>query len=219
MLALVTAFSTQAYCALKNGLDNITLPANNDQYSQLARAAHFQEPSINFRNLRIAYLKSTSSKLSSKQLTELRKLRKEMFNAVGQKNASVIRAKAEAILNIKYIDLDAHKLLRQSCSVLADKACENRHRFVGLGLLKSIVANGDGRSCKTAWEVIAVEEEYFVLRMIGEKPKEQSVVQDKGRICDKMEVINLKKEPGVRYFEVSHVFTNYKAQLQQNHPK
>ena len=207
MLMLFAQLSTQAHSA-----DNLVLPTDNDQYSQLVHKAHAQDITVSFRELRIAYLNSSASKLTANRLAELTNLRRDMFDAVAHNDASAIRAKAEAILNIKYIDMDAHKLLRQSCAVLADKACEDRHRFTGLGLLRSIVSSGDGKSCKTAWEVVAVDEEYFVLRMIGEKLKEQSVVQEGGRVCDKMQVVNEKQEPTTRYFDVNHVFASYSSQ-------
>lgn len=207
MLILFAQFSTQAYSA-----DNLVLPTDNDQYSQLVHKAHAQDSTVSFRDLRIAYLNSSASKLTANTLAELKSLRRDMFDAVAHNDAPVIRSKAEAILNIKYIDMDAHKLLRQSCAVLADKACEDRHRFTGLGLLRSIVSIGDGKSCKSAWEVVAVEEEYFVLRMIGEKLKEQSVVQEGGKICDKMQVVNEKQEPTTRYFDINHVFSSYIVQ-------
>lgn len=52
------------------------------------------------------------------------------------------------------------------------------------GLLQSITATGDGKTADTAFKVISVAEEYALLREIGAKVKEQSLVGP----CDKMEV-------------------------------
>src|SRR5262249_16662077 len=52
------------------------------------------------------------------------------------------------------------------------------------GLLKSITATGDGQSPDTAFKVISVAEEYALLREIGAKVNEQSLVGP----CDKMQI-------------------------------
>jgi len=70
------------------------------------------------------------------------------------------------------------------------------------GLLQSITSEGDGRTPETAFKVIAVDEEYFLLREIGAKVKKQSLVGQ----CDRMEV---ERKGGVTYtiyFDVSISF-------------
>jgi hypothetical protein len=52
------------------------------------------------------------------------------------------------------------------------------------GLLQSITATGDGKTPDTAFKVISVAEEYALLREIGAKVKEQSLVGP----CDKMQI-------------------------------
>jgi hypothetical protein len=74
--------------------------------------------------------------------------------------------------------------------------------------LNSIVKKGDGTTCETAWPVIQIEEEYFILEMVGAKFKKQSI-NTFGGLCDKMEVkVDGKKK--TYYFEISKVFEGYK---------
>jgi hypothetical protein len=66
------------------------------------------------------------------------------------------------------------------------------------GLLASITSTGDGLSPKTAFKVISVSEEYFLLRDIGAKVKKQGLIGN----CDEM-VVELRGIERKFYFDVS----------------
>lgn len=74
------------------------------------------------------------------------------------------------------IDIDAHMVRAIALEQLqrADEARE--HRVWARGLLEAVLATGDGESAESAYEVIAVFEEYAVLRMLSYEPKSQSLV-------------------------------------------
>lgn len=67
------------------------------------------------------------------------------------------------------------------------------------GLLQSITSSGDGRTPETAFKVISIDEEYFLLREVGAKLKQQSLVGH----CDKMEVERQGGKEYTFYFDVS----------------
>ena len=67
------------------------------------------------------------------------------------------------------------------------------------GLLQSITATGDGKSQETAFKVISISEEYFLLYEVGAKLKRQSLVGH----CDKMEVERQGGKEYTFYFDVS----------------
>ena len=125
-------------------------------------------------------------------------------------NYSEIIDAANKMLSIDYTDMEAHKILRQTYKALGDIANEKKHHDIEFGLLNSIVKNGDGKTCQTAWPVIQITEEYFILQMIGAKLLRQSL-DNTGGLCDKMEV---QTNDGNRtyYFEVSRVFQGYNKQ-------
>jgi Domain of unknown function (DUF4919) len=67
------------------------------------------------------------------------------------------------------------------------------------GLLRSITATGDGRTPETAFKVIAVPEEYFLIRDLGADVEQQALV-------DHYDKMDLKTEDGRKftlYFDVS----------------
>jgi hypothetical protein len=82
---------------------------------------------------------------------------------------------ARKILAQDYTDLRAHELLRQVCAKQKDEACVQHETFVTRGMLNSITGSGDGKSAKTAWLVISIEEEYFVLNAKGLRTSMQSL--------------------------------------------
>ena len=114
---------------------------------------------------------------------------------------------AKKILSIDYTDMWAHKVLQQTYKILGDTANRNKYHDIEFGLLNSIVKSGDGKTCQTAWPVIQVTEEYFILDMIGAKVLKQSV-DNTGGLCDKMEVQS-DRGKAVYYFDVSKVFEGY----------
>ena len=66
---------------------------------------------------------------------------------------------------------------------------------------------GDGKTCATAWPVIQLSEEYFILEMLDAELQNQSI-DNEGGLCDKMETkIDGKKK--TYYFETSKIFLGY----------
>lgn len=66
------------------------------------------------------------------------------------------------------------------------KADETRARW--MGLVDSILRSGDGRSYKTAFHVISINEEYAVLRMLRLQPGNQSLQEHGASQYDVMQV-------------------------------
>ena len=99
----------------------------------------------------------------------------------------------------------AHKYIQQTAKILGDTNLYNKHHHIEFGLLRSIVNNGDGKSCETSWEVTQLEEEYFILRMINVELKKQ--IFENG--CDKM-IVKRKGKKRIYYFGVYYVFQGRK---------
>ena len=112
------------------------------------------------------------------------------------------------MLSIDYTSLIAHKILRQSYKIIGDTANARKYKTIQFGLLNSIARNGDGRSCATAWPVIQLAEEYFMLEMLGAQLKKQSIDKT-GGLCDKMEV-RVEGSQKTYYFATSKIFEGYR---------
>jgi hypothetical protein len=176
----------------------IALPRDGDDYSRLVARAAAGDKSVDFRALRMAHLKSVSYKKGKEDVDALRT---SLFGSVKAGENTAVRDAAIKLLSADYTDLYGHKFLRQSCEQLGDTICAQQEHFAEFGLLLSITQSGDGKTCKTGWEVAAIKEEYFVLAMLNTKPKQQALVEH----CDLMSVVDENGAPADYYFRIDAV--------------
>jgi hypothetical protein len=177
--------------------------ADEARFAELVRRAEAGE-AVDFREMRLAWLHGPGMKPDPRR-DRLMELRREMFAAMRKEgDPAVVLAKAREILDIVYVDLEAQNARRHAFALLHEAPCAQRGRVIAEGLIESMLAGGDGVSCATAWKVITVDEEYFVLRMMGATLVQQSVVSEGGNTCDALDV---EREGRARtlYFEISEV--------------
>lgn len=181
----------------------IVVPDDGDAYSAMVTRAQSGDAGVDFLALRRAYLGSAASERAAKARAEIDQLREAVQAGVKANDPQAVREAAVAILGLQYIDLDSHKYLRQSCAIIGDETCASRHHFVEFGLLKSILASGDGRSCAAAWNVVTIEEEYFILNMRGYRLKKQQIYREVGKVCDRLDVVDEDGKERTVYFDVT----------------
>jgi len=188
----------------------IAIPVYNDAYSKQVRQLESGDTNIDYRAFRESFLDSEQFKIAANQMTELDKLRKEMHELMAQSSYAEIVKIAKKILSVDYTDMEAHKILQQSYKALGDAAGQKKYHDIEFGLLNSIVKNGDGKTPETAWPVIQITEEYFILNMLGAKLLKQSI-DNHGGVFDRMDV---ETDQGKKtyYFEISKVFKGYSKQ-------
>ncbi len=195
-------------CA-RNG-SNVAVPSYGDKYSQFVKQLEAGQTNIDYIEFRQSFLASEQFRAASEKQTDLSTLRQTMHQLMRKSQYADIIAVTKKMLSIDYTDMEAHKILQQTYKILGDTVNRNKYHDIEFGLLNSIVKKGDGTSCQTAWPVIQVTEEYFILDMLGAKLLKQSVDNTSG-LCDRMEV---QTNQGKRtfYFEISKVMEGYKRQ-------
>src|SRR5215472_16901903 len=188
----------------------VVAPNWGDKYSKFVKQLESGDTNIDYKTFRESFLDSEQFTNAAKQKPDLGTLRKQMNALTKQSKYSEIIDIANKMLSIDYTDMETHKILRHTYKNLGDTAKEKKHHDIEFGLLNTIVKKGDGKSCQTAWSVIQITEEYFILEMIGAKVLKQSL-DNTGGLCDKMEV---QTPTGIKtyYFEVSKVFQGYNKQ-------
>ncbi|WP_162915380.1 DUF4919 domain-containing protein [Paraflavitalea soli] len=204
ILSLLTAFCTYAQTT-----PVVELPAFNDEYSALVKQLEAGQTDIDYRAFREKFIESEQFKIASKRSKEYDSLKKEMYTQMGKRNAPEVIKITKQMLSINYTSMIAHKILRQTYSIIGDTSNAARYKAIQFGLLNSIVNNGDGNTCTTAWPVVQIEEEYFILQMLGADVLKQST-DTKGGHCDKMEVKTEEGEKKTYYFGISKIFEGYK---------
>ena len=142
--------------------------------------------------------------------TKIDKIRREMYTAANEGKHAEVKKLAQSILDLNYLNMTAHRMLSWSLDALGDSVASKRHLDIELGLLRSIGQSGSGKNCKEGRIVIDVEEEYFVMQVMGWKLKRQRTVSDGDVTCDLMEVTDSEGKERGEYFNVNIVFENYK---------
>ncbi|MFZ1220203.1 MAG: DUF4919 domain-containing protein [Chthoniobacterales bacterium] len=201
-------FAMFALChtALAQNPPGVAVPSYDDKYSKLVRQLEAGETDINYREFRESFLESEQFKVAAETKPDIESLRKTMRELMKKTKYTEIVLVAKKMLSIDYTDMEAHKILQQTYKVLGDAANQKKYHDIEFGLLNSIVKNGDGKTCQTAWPVIQVTEEYFILNMLGARLLNQGI--DSSGPCDKMEV-RVDEGTKVYYFEISKVFKGY----------
>jgi len=172
-------------------------PKEKPAYEALVEKVKSGDKSVNFKQLRLAYADSTTPRPD----TDAQK--KAMTAALNAKNYPEVLKNADVVLASNFVDMDAHFAEYVAQRELNHTEQSEFHKFVLQGLLDSIAHSGDGKSEKTAYQVIEVHEEYVVLRFMGFMPSKQSLSKKDGHSYDVMEVVNPKTQEKVTlYFNV-----------------
>lgn len=172
-----------------------------DTYEGLIVRAEAGEP-VDFRRLRMAYLESPGFQRGDDVTTTLEPLRQQLHDAMRAHQNEAVLAAAEQILKLHYIDLEAQTMRGKACKLLARDHCE-RYEAVALGLLRSVVAGRDGKTCATGWTVVTVPEEYFVMRVAGLRPTMQGL----SGMCDVIDTVDEHGAKRTLYFDIDAMMT------------
>ncbi|MGD0683380.1 MAG: DUF4919 domain-containing protein [Terracidiphilus sp.] len=176
------------------------------EYATLLASLKAGNTAIDYTRLRLSYMDSPEYKAAK----DVSKSEDSMSDALNKKDYPAALKDAEAVLDSDYVNIDAHFVAfvaNQEMGAM-DKAAF--HRTVFRGLINSILNSGDGLSMEKAWVVINVHEEYVILRVLGFKPSQQSLVNQNGHSYDVMKV--KKADDGTDqtfYFNVDIPFKHY----------
>ena len=148
----------------------------SSEYATLVGSLMAGNTNIDCTRLRMSYVDSPER--STIRMCPL--LRRRCSRLWGRKIYATALQNAETVLASEYVNLDAHfaAFIANSEMGAADRA--EFHQAVFRGLIDSIRNSGNGKSPEKAWVVISEREEYVLLRVLGFRPSEQSLVQKDG---------------------------------------
>lgn len=198
MLHLVTNSNGQS--------DTVMLPKFNDKYSEFVKELESGNTNINYEEFRNSFIESKQFESKSENTIQYDSLKKEVYKAIKNSSYSEVIKLTKAILSIDYTSMFAHKYLQQTYKILGDTLNQNKYHSIEFGLLNSIIKSGDGATCETGWHVIQIEEEYFIINVIGGTLQSQSISNGGKNSCDKMIVKTDDGEIKTYYFEANKVF-------------
>ena len=185
----------------------VIVPNFNDKYSEYVQKLESGATNIDYKAFRFSFIDSKQFILAHEQLSILDSLKRDMYAQMNKSDYQKIIKITKEMLSIDYTSLIAHKILRQTYRIIGDSINAKKYKTIQFGLLRSITDNGNGKSCKTAWQVIQIEEEYFMLNMLDAKLLKQRICNKKG-FYDRLEV-NTDEGNKTYYFETSKLFEGY----------
>jgi hypothetical protein len=177
-------------------------------YESLLEKARRGDPGLDLTALRMA----SAARLAESKAADP-ELRKKMFEALHQDQWAAVIETANQVLAQNYLDIDAHMFVAAAYEKTHQPEKAALHRTMGNGLMKSILASGDGRSFKTAFVVISVEEEYSVLHHYRLHSDKQDLVTGEGHSYDVLTAENEDHEKATVYFNIDKVVAIENAQL------
>lgn len=198
-------FSFLLLCSV-SGQTGVICPPFNDKYSQYVKKLESGDTNIDYQDFRFKYIESEQFKIASEKSSELSNMTLELYKQMEKLQFEEIIATAKKMLSIDYTNMTAHKILAQTYDMIEDVENAAKYEAIQTGLLQSIIQNGNGKSCPTAWTIIQLSEEYFILQMLGGKVQNQTTDHN-GRFCDKIEVKSEDEdETKTYYFNLDKVF-------------
>ena len=207
--AIIFLMASMHLLAMGQAYDTISIPKFKDKYSNYVKMMESGNVDIDYKDFRFSFLDSKQYQIKVEKRQEYDSLKKEMFVQAGKSNYTDVMRLAKAMLNIDYSSQYAHKYLQQTYKIIGDTPNRNKYHNIEFGLIYSITKSGDSKTCETSWEVIQIEEEYFVLEMIGLELQQQSIEKSGGKVCDKMVVKTEDSSIENYYFDVSKIFAKH----------
>jgi Domain of unknown function (DUF4919) len=181
----------------------IEIPSFNDKYSEYVKQLESGKTEIDYVDFRNSFLES---KQFGKKSTNYDNLKKKVYSEIKNKGYKEVIRFTKEMLSIDYTSMFAHKYLQQTYKILGDTINRNKYHDIEFGLLNSITKSGDGKTCETGWHVTQIEEEYFILNIIGAGLQSQSISSGGKNTCDKMVVKTEEGESKTYFFEANKVF-------------
>jgi len=208
VLLFMTVFVAAIYSYGQTALQ-VNVPDFNDKYSDYVKKLELGQNDIDYQDFRFSFIESEQFRIANKKSAEFNSLKKEMYVQMDKSNSEEIIKITKQMLSIDYTNMLAHKILRQTYKIIGDTDNEAKYKTIQFGLLNSILKKGDGTTCATAWPVIQIEEEYFILQMLDAKLQGQSIDNKNGLLCDKMEVKTEEGNKKTYYFDTNKIFEGY----------
>jgi len=150
---------------------------------------------VSFTKLRLDYAKRPD--FTADWSTDAK--RDEVFDAFKEKDYQKAFDLSGKWLEGCPVDAEMHQLRAAAARRLGDLKSYMHHSYFSAGLMQSVMASGDGKTSKTGFKVIAVAEEYAILRDFGAELSSQSLVDGP---CDKMVCKLPNGKEGTIYFDI-----------------
>src|SRR5260370_18496415 len=132
-------------------------------YHQLVQRAKSGDQTVNFIKLRDAF----GEWLCSDKVNTDSPNRDAMIQAFESKNYAKAVELIEVVLNYEFVNRELHLAAEDAYRQLGNQTRADFHKTIAHKLLHAVLTSGNGKTTETAYRVLDVREEYFVMRELG----------------------------------------------------
>jgi len=193
-------------CFLLSGARAIAAPEPSQAlYDALVAKAESGDTTIDYAALRLSYTRTDHYEPYPGSAIELML---KAFNAMQAKDCPAAIDSARASLKLNYVDFRVHEILADCLEKTGDTAGRDRELATSAGLVKALLASGVGKSPLTAYKVVTISEEYFILEAYyGAHRGSQSLINgEDGHMYDCLTGTTAKGEEIALYFNIDTIF-------------
>jgi hypothetical protein len=177
------------------------------RYQVLLAGAKANAPNADWGQLRLAFAARPGFRVFAQSAAK-----REMLKDANSGDCADALATAKAVIEEAYVDPDAHMVAAFCEDAAGDGAASKLDRDIGVGLIRSI-ETGDGLSAATAFTPINVDEEYALMRALGQKVESQDLVRQGGHAYDVLSTQDQKGQRGSYWFAIDRVLAAESAAL------
>jgi hypothetical protein len=113
----------------------------------------------------------------------------------------------EVVLDYEFVHLGLHRAAEDAYRALGIQSKADFHKNVAEKLLKALMTSGDGLTPESAYRVLTIQEEYFIMDQMNYAVRGQALVSKKDRIYDVLYGEDKKTGKDVSlYFDISNFF-------------
>jgi hypothetical protein len=142
-------------------------------------------------------------------------LAKTMTKAYSAGDCGTAMTQAQEVFEANFVSIDAHMVAAVCQKKAGNEEGARRAYTIVLGLLRSVLKSGDGKSPQTAFVVISVDEEYKALEALSLQPGTQSLVAHGGSSFDRLDARKRDSgEPVTLYFNIDRPHAQLMKSLQ-----
>lgn len=181
-------------------------------YGALIEKAESGEGEADYTALRLAYAQVPTYDPYS---MHTRKLFDDAWKAFENKDCDTVIAKTDDLQKINYTMVPIH-FMRGDCFEKAGDTKRSAREFaIGKGLAESELKSGDGKSIETAFHVVTLSEERFILTALEVNAPQQALLGANGHSYDQMTGTYTKTgKPATVYFLVDDLLAGSLRSLQ-----
>jgi hypothetical protein len=174
-----------------------------DSYNAMLSKLKAGDTKIDFRAFRLAFAATDDASPYGSD----REARRMLTLAVSEKRYNDALKVSDEILKNNYISPEVHAAASRSYAGIGNTSKAEFHKSVYLGLINSILTEGDGKTPETAYRVVAVEEEYAIMRALQYSVWGQTLGSKNGHMYDVLSATDEVTKATIKlYFNIDVVW-------------